>query len=115
MFVCFTLSAFVMIPVSLISLPFCGVGHMDLRTAGVIVYTGCLTLGVANACWYGALRYLKPGVLGAYGYVSAALTFLLSAVMLKEHFTFLFVTGVVFIFAGVFLMMKKQKKKKADV
>lgn len=82
------------------------------RVWGGMIYTGIVTLALANACWYGALRYLKPGILGAFGYLSAAITFTLSSILLKEKFTLQFIIALLLIFGGMSLMMKKTKHSK---
>ncbi len=76
------------------------------------VYTGVVTLAWANACWYAALRYLKPGVLGAFGYLSAAITFTLSLIVLKEKFSVMFILSIVLILGGMSLMMSDPAKNK---
>ena len=76
------------------------------------IYTGIVTLALANACWYAALKYLKPGVLGAFGYLSAAITFTLSAIVLKEKFTWPFILAIVLVLGGMALMMANPAKEK---
>ena len=83
---------------------------MDGRQWAGIFYTGVVTLALANVWWYAALRHLKPGVLGAFGYLSAAITFTLSLFVLKERFTPLFVLAIALILGGMALMVKKPKK-----
>ena len=79
------------------------------RVWGGMIYTGIVTLSFANACWYGALRYLKPGILGAFGYLSAAITFTLSSILLKEKFSLQFIIALLLIFGGMSLMMSRGK------
>lgn len=79
------------------------------RIWGGMIYTGIVTLAFANACWYGALRYLKAGILGAFGYLSAAITFTLSIILLKENFTLPFIISLLLIVGGMSLMMSKGK------
>ena len=74
------------------------------------IYTGVITLAWANACWYAALRYLKPGELGAFGYLSAAITFTLSLIVLKEKFSILFLLAITLILGGMTLMMSNPAK-----
>ena len=76
------------------------------------VYTGVVTLAGANACWYAALRYLKPGVLGAFGYLSAAITFTLSSIVLKEKFSAMFILAISLILCGMTLMMSNPAKNR---
>ena len=69
-----------------------------------------VTLAWANACWYAALRYLKPGELGAFGYLSAAITFTLSLIVLKEKFSVMFILAIALILGGMSLMMSNPAK-----
>ena len=64
-----------------------------------------------NACWYAALRYLDPVVLGAFGYLSATITFTLSALLLKEKFTLLFSVSIVLSLGGMALMMLRPRPR----
>lgn len=68
-----------------------------------------ITLAVANAC--GALKYLKASELGAFGCLSATMTMVLSAVMLKERISFIFVLALALVLPGIYLMMKSGRKK----
>ena len=74
------------------------------------IYTGVITLAWANACWYAALRYLKPNVLGAFGYLSAAITFTLSSLVLNEKFSILFILAIILILSGMGMMMSNPAK-----
>ena len=107
MFVSFALGTLLMVPFLFFTVGPGDFSGMTLRLQGGIVYTGVVTLALANACWYGALRYLKAGVLGSFGYLSAAITFTLSALVLKERFTLPFVTAIVLILGGMALMMRR--------
>lgn len=76
-----------------------------------IIYLGVCGNGISYLCWFAALKYLKAGELGAFGYISAALTVLLSFTLLRETFTvsfFLALGGIIF---GVYLMMEKAPEK----
>ena len=106
MAVCFLLGAAMMAPVLLFTVRTADFSALTPRMWGGVLYTGVVTLALANACWYGALRYLKPGVLGAFGYLSAAITFTLSALVLKERFTPPFIIAIILILGGMALMMR---------
>ena len=110
MFVCFLFGAAMMLPV----LPFAVRGFdpaaLPPRFWFGLLYTGVVTLALANACWYAALRYLRPGVLGAFGYLSAAITFTLSAIVLRERFTPPFILAIVLTLGGLALMLRAGKK-----
>ncbi|OGV49520.1 MAG: hypothetical protein A2017_22065 [Lentisphaerae bacterium GWF2_44_16] len=75
------------------------------------IYLGLMTNAVAYLCWYAALKYLKAGELGAFGYISAILTVILSFTLLHEKFTFSFFLALTGVIAGVYLMMEKDSGK----
>ena len=113
MFVSFLMGALLMIPVVCFTTTTRDLSCLTPRIWGGFVYTGIITLALANACWYAALKYLKPGVLGAFGYLSATITFTLSAIVLKEKFTLQFIIAIALVLGGMALMMAKPGKEKA--
>ena len=110
MFTSFLFGFLLMIPVLPLTVSAADWRAVDGRQWAGIFYTGVVTLALANVWWYAALRHLKPGVLGAFGYLSAAITFTLSLFVLKERFTFLFVLAIALILGGMALMVKKPKR-----
>jgi len=75
-----------------------------------IIYLGVFANGIAYICWYAALKYLSPGELGAFGYISAAATIILSCIFLNEKIGLVFILSLSAIFVGVYLMMNEEKK-----
>lgn len=71
------------------------------------LYLGLLSYGVGNTLWYVALRYLKPGQLGSFGYVSAMLSMSFSVLFVGEKITLSFFVAVVCVLGGVWLMLKQ--------
>lgn len=112
MFVSFIFGALLMLPVICFTAKPADFAAITPRIWGGFLYTGIVTLALANACWYAALKYVKPGVLGSFGYLSAAITFTLSAIVLKEKFTLLFITSIVLVLGGMALMMANPAKEK---
>jgi drug/metabolite transporter (DMT)-like permease len=108
MFVGFSLGTLLMTPVIFFFSP-AEVAAIPVKVWGGMVYTGVVTLAFANACWYGALRYLKPGMLGGFGYLSAAITFTLSIVLLKEEFTASFIGAIALIVGGMSILMYSKR------
>ena len=108
MFVGFLLGALLMSPVLLFT-SFSEISAIPPRVWGGMFYTGVVTLAFANACWYGALRYLKPGLLGAFGYLSASITFTLSIILLREKFSMQFILAVAMIIGGMSVMMYSKR------
>jgi drug/metabolite transporter (DMT)-like permease len=47
---------------------------LPLRVWLGVIYLGVFANGIAYMCWFAALKHLKAGELGAFGYVSAAMT-----------------------------------------
>ena len=108
MLIAFAFGTLLMAPV-LLFVPVSEIAAIPPRIWGGMVYTGVITLAFANVCWYGALRYLKAGMLGAFGYLSAAITFTLSMILLKEKFSLPFIIALFLIVGGMSLMMKQNK------
>lgn len=81
---------------------------LPLRLWLAILYLGVIANGVALVCWFAALKYLKAGEVGAFGYVSAILTMLLSCALLHERFGVGFFLAMFGVFAGVYLMMERK-------
>lgn len=69
-----------------------------------IIYLGALTRGFACALWYAALRHLRPGELGAFGYLTPILAWSMSALLFKEHVGLPFVAALVLILGSVGMM-----------
>ena len=108
MLIAFAFGTLLMSPV-LLFVPAADIAAIPPKVWGGMVYTGVITLAFANACWYGAVRYLKAGMLGAFGYLSAAITFTLSILFLKEKFTLPFIIALILIVGGMSLMMNQNK------
>ena len=81
---------------------------LPLRVWLGIIYLGICANGIAYMCWFSALKYLKAGELGAFGYVSAAMTMVLSLILLQEKISFLFLAALALVFYGVYLMISKK-------
>ena len=114
MFVCFIMGFIIMLPINLFMTSLSDFTAITPRIWGGMVYTGMVTLAMANACWYAALRYLKPGVLGSFGYLSAAITFTLSALVLKEKFTWFFILSIVLVLGGMALMVVNPSRNEKE-
>ena len=108
MFIGFAMGTVLMSPV-LFFTSFAEISMIPPRVWAGMFYTGVVTLAFANACWYGALRYLKPGLLGAFGYLSAAIAFTLSVILLKEKFTLQFIISVAMILGGMGVLMYSKR------
>ena len=111
MFLCFILGSVILIPTTLFLASPAEVLSITPRIWGGLLYTAVFTLALANALWFTALKYLNSVVVGAFGYLSAATTFTLSAVMLKEKFSLSFIFSIVLVLGGMTLMMVKSSGK----
>ena len=109
----FLFGALVMIPIMFLS------GSritFEIGTRGwlMILYIGLVSNAMANVCWYAALKYLKPGELGAFGYVSIILTVVLAFCFLGERITLPFLLCLAMILAGTALMLKISRPGKTE-
>ena len=75
-----------------------------------IIYLGCCPSGLAVGLWRHALKFLPPGELGAFGYISALSAITFSIVFLKEKITWGFAAAVVCILVGVGLMLRQNRE-----
>ena len=109
----FLAGALVMIPVCLVS-----GSRITLAISGkgwlMILYIGLMSNALANLCWYAALKYLKPGELGAFGYVSVLMTFVLSVCCLGEKVSAAFALCLVMILLGTGMMLKGPRGKAGE-
>ncbi len=69
------------------------------------IYLGVLSYGVGDAMWVNALQFLKPGQLGALGYVSATIAIGCSILFLGERVSLSFALAILCVLGGVWLMM----------
>lgn len=95
-----------MVPILLL-----GGAHVTLTVSArgwlMILYLGIVSNALANACWYAALKYLKPGELGAFGYVSVMMTFSMAVCWLGEKVSIGFMVCLAVILLGTGMMMKR--------
>ena len=73
------------------------------------LYLGIISSGVAVGIWSFAQKYVKPGALGAFGYLSALSATVFSMIFLKEQITLPFVIAFIAILSGVFLMIRNKE------
>ena len=71
----------------------------------VVLYLSLMANAVANIFWYKALKELSPGALGAFGYISATISALMSVIILQEKITVQFVISLLLVVGAVALMM----------
>ena len=79
------------------------------RTWAGAIYLGMLSYGLANSLWICALKYLKPGQLGSFGYLSAAIAMTCSVLFVNEKFTITFFIAIALVLVGVALMLHQAK------
>lgn len=73
------------------------------------LHLGVISSGVAVGIWSCAQKYVKPGALGAFGYLSALSATVFSMIFLKEQISLLFVIAFITILSGVFLMVRNRE------
>ena len=71
------------------------------------LYVAGISGGVAVWLWSIAQKYLEPGVLGSFGYLSAFSATLFSIVFLGEKLTFAFAAAFILIIGGMALVIRK--------
>ena len=76
-----------------------------------LLYMGVISGGVAVWLWSCAQKYVEPGVLGSFGYLSAFCATAFSMLFLKETITLPFILAFVLILGGMALILKPVKKK----
>ena len=76
-----------------------------------LVYLGVVSSGLALALWAYAQKYVEPGAIGAFGYISATLATIFSMFFLKEKLTVTFLFSFLMVLGGVTLMIREKKKK----
>ena len=84
---------------------------MSMKMWLAYAYLGIFANGISYLCWYTALKYLKAGEVGAFGYVSVILTVIFSCIFLQEQIGIQFVIAFACVMSGVYLMMEKKNKK----
>ena len=107
----FISAALLMIPVIFLS------GNTFSLPTSIIAWSGLLYWGVlANAAafglWYAALKYLKPGELGAFGYLTPLVSVILSVLLFAEKISWPFCLSACLIFAGIKLMFTSFQQEK---
>lgn len=74
-----------------------------------IAYLSLLAGALGFSLWYVALKYLKPGELGAFGYLTPVVSATLAYLCFNERLGWGFLLALVFILGGVALMMERKK------
>jgi drug/metabolite transporter (DMT)-like permease len=69
-----------------------------------MAYLGVGASGLAYVAWFSALRYLKAGELGAFGYVSTMLTTAMAVILVNERISGSFLLALAGVLVGVWLM-----------
>lgn len=75
-----------------------------------VIYLGACANGLAIGLWSQALKHLKPGVLGAFGYVSAVSSIIFATIFLREKISWLFIVAVMMIMTGVSQLFSQKKE-----
>ncbi len=105
----FIIGTLMMLPVAAIwgDLP----GVMDLSAASWIgiAYLGFFASALSFALWYVALKHLKPGELGAFGYLTPVVAAVLARIFFAERLGWGFLLSLVLILGGIALMVDRSK------
>ena len=76
-----------------------------------LIYMAVISGGVAVWLWSCAQKYVEPGVLGSFGYLSAFCATAFSMFFLKEKITWPFILAFCLILGGMALILKPVKSK----
>ena len=76
-----------------------------------IAYLGLLAGALGFSLWYVALKYLKPGELGAFGYLTPVISAGLAYLCFSEKLGWGFLLALALILGGVALMMEKKRQQ----
>ena len=105
----FILGSLMMLPVAAVwgDLP----GVMNLSSASWIgiAYLGFFASALSFALWYVALKHLKPGELGAFGYLTPVVAAILARIFFAERLGWGFLLSLVLILGGIALMVDRPK------
>lgn len=85
--------------------------EMPLSVWCWMAYLGVGASGLAYVAWFSALKYLKAGELGAFGYISTMLTAAMAVVLVKERISISFILAFAGVLLGVWLMTSAQAAK----
>ena len=75
-----------------------------------LLYLGAGTGSFALVMWYQALKYLKAGELGSFGYATALLAVVFAVIFLRERFAFGFLLAIPCVLGGIGLMFRGGKR-----
>ena len=76
-----------------------------------ILWLGVIATGVANLCWFGALRRLAAGALGAFNYAGVGLTVIFAACFLREKLELRAWIAIALIVGSIVLMAAPRAEK----
>ena len=82
--------------------------NMPLRIWVGTLFLGIFSGGIAISLWSYAQKYVRPGALGSFGYLSALCATTFSMIFLKEQLTLSFAAAFFAVTGGVFLMIKNR-------
>ena len=85
--------------------------EMPLKVWLGLIYLAGVSGGLAVWIWSYAQKYVEPGVLGSFSYLSAFCATLFSILFLEEKITFPFIVAFVLILGGMFVIIKLPSRK----
>ena len=85
--------------------------EMPLKVWLGLIYLAGVSGGLAVWIWSYAQKYVEPGVLGSFSYLSAFCATLFSILFLEEKITFPFIAAFVLILGGMFVIIKQPSGK----
>jgi len=88
-----------------------GAAELPPATWVGIAYLGLLAAALGFALWYVALKYLKPGELGAFGYLTPVVSTVLARIFFAERLGWGFLLSLALILGGVALMVDRPRRR----
>jgi len=92
-----------------VSFDFSGPGLLDWS---YVLYYALIVTVLAFYLWYNGVTKVPASVSGIFTSVLPVSAVVLSGVILKEQFTLVHLTGIVFVIAGIFITVLKKEQKK---
>jgi len=104
-------AALILIPFGAPGVP-AAVANLTPRGWLGILWLGVVATGIANLCWFSALRRLPAGALGAFNYAGVALTVIFAACFLREKLEPRAWIAIALIVGSIVLMAAPRAEKK---
>ena len=107
----FILGTLIMLPIAAVWGDIPGIAKFSAASWIAITYLGLFSAALGFALWYVALKYLKPGELGAFGYLTPVVSAVLARFCFAEYLGWGFLLALVLILGGIALMFDRPTRE----